>query len=276
MSTATHYTVVQYLPNPLSGERVNVGLIAWKHGRIASRFINDWRRVHSFGGEDIDFIRDFAERVEEAATTEPFLPGVAHGPHLDEERLKKIIGSWMHSIQFSEPRASLKAPDDVLNEMTPVFLRGVRRRAKNWLDRRAVAAMVAHSVRSSVTHVVTKKDLNELIKRNHPIKGKLSRHPFDVVVANGKPLFAAHGLSFQIADTRLLDLETNATAFAITDVRDALPRFPLAVLTLPPTKKSPLFTQAQRIFHGLEADVMESEEEMDKWAAKVAKRTLAP
>ncbi|HKX03423.1 MAG TPA: DUF3037 domain-containing protein [Methylomirabilota bacterium] len=273
MSTATNYTVVHYLPNPLSGERINVGVIAWNEGRIAARFIDDWRRVHSFGGEDVEFIRDFVERVQEAIGSEPMLPGLAAGSQLDEERLKKIVGTWTHSLQFSEPRASLKAPAAVVDEVAPIFLRGSRRRIKTWRDRRAAAALVASSIRSSVTRLVKAKSY-ELVKRNHPIKGKLGRHPFDVVVANGKPLFAAQGLSFQIGDTRLLDLETNATAFAITDVRMALPHFPLAVLTLPPAKKSPLFSQAQRVFHGLSAEVVESEDEMTRWAARVAKRLL--
>jgi hypothetical protein len=248
-------------------------VIAWRDGRIAARFINDWRRAHSFGGEDIDFLRDFAGRVEEATSRELELPGLTVGPQLDEERLKKIVGTWMHSIQFSEPRVSLKQPDDVVNEMTPVFLRTVRHRARTGQDRRAAVALVAHSIRSTLTRIARKKT-GDLVKRNHPIKGKWGRHSFDVVVANGKPLFAAQGLSFQIADSRLLDLETNATAFAISDVRMALPELPLAVLTLPPTRKSALFSQAQRVFHGLDADVVESGEEMDKWAARTAKKTL--
>ncbi len=54
----------------------------------------------------------------------------------------------------------------------------------------------------------------------------------------------------------------------------ARPDFPVAVLTLPPAKKSPLFSQAQRVFHGLEAEVVESEEEMTRWAARTAKKLL--
>jgi len=273
MSTATHYTVVHYLPNPLSGERINVGLIAWNEGRIAARFVDDWRRVHSFGGEDVEFIHDFVERVEEAMLSEPLLPGLADGPQLDEDRLKRIVGTWTHSLQFSEPKASLKSPAAVVDEMAPVFLRRSRRRVKTWRDRRAAAALVASSVRTTVTNLVKTKPA-DLVRRNQLIKGKLGRHQFDVVVANGKPLFAAQGLSFQIGDTRLLDLETNATAFAITDVRRAIPHFPLAVLTLPPQKKSPLFTQAQKVFHGLSADVVESAEEMARWAARTTKKVV--
>src|SRR5262245_19715811 len=109
----TYYTVVQYLPKPLSGERMNVGVIAWADGQIATKFIDDWRRVRSFGGEDIDFVRDFVRRVEEASEDIPSLPGFVHDRAIDEGRLRKFIGDWVNSIQFSEPKASLKPPLEV-------------------------------------------------------------------------------------------------------------------------------------------------------------------
>jgi len=274
VNSPSHYTVVQYLPNPLSGERLNVGLIAWGGGRIAARFIEDWRRVHNFGGEDIEFIRDFARRVEEATDDQSTLAGLGDARRFDEEHLRKIVGTWMHSIQLSEPRTSLKTPTELLDELVPVFLRSVHRRAgKKLRDRRSAAAMVAHSLWACVTQV-TGKAPQDLFKRNHAIKGKLDQHAFDAVIANGRPLFAAHGLSFEIAETRILGLEVDATAFAITDVRAAHPKFPLAVLTLPPIRKSTLFDKAQKVFGGLDAEVVESQEKMDKWATKTAKKTL--
>jgi hypothetical protein len=273
---ATYYTVVQYLPNPLSGERMNVGLIAWSAGRIAARFIDDWRRVQSFGGEDIEFIRDFVRRVSEAAEEhQPMLTGFGDSRRLDEDRLKQIVGSWTHSVQFTEPRTSLKSPEEVLNELGPIFLRPTHRRVNKGRDRRTAAALVAHSVWTSVMQVV-EKPAHELLKRSYPIKGKLDEHPFDVVIANGKPFFAAQGLSFEIADTRTLDKELQATAWAITDVRRGHRDFPLAVLTLPPIGKlgSILFDRAQKVFHGLGATVADSPDDIERWARRLAKKSL--
>jgi hypothetical protein len=271
----TYYTVVQYLPNPLSGERINVGLIAWSNGRIAARFLDDWRRVQNFGGEDIEFIRDFAHRVAEAAEErQPMLTGFGDSRRLDEERLKQIVGSWTHSVQFSEPRSSLKSPEEVLNELGPLFLRAIHRRPQRGRDRRTAAALVAHSVWTSVALVV-ERPAHDLLKRGYPIKGKLDEHPFDVVIANGKPFFAAQGLSFEVGDTRTLDKEFQSTAWAITDVRRGHRDFPLAVLTLPPKGRSVLFDRAQKVLRGLGAQVAESEEDVEKWAKRLAKKTLA-
>jgi DUF3037 family protein len=108
----THYTVVRYLPKPLSGEQINIGVIAWDDEQhVAARFLYDWRRVESFVAEedveeDVGFLRDFARRVG----------------RLDSGCLQRMIKSWTKSIQFSEPKASLKAPDDVLQEIAPIFL----------------------------------------------------------------------------------------------------------------------------------------------------------
>ena len=268
----THYTVVQYFPNPLSGERVNIGVIALGDGQISARFVDDWRRIHSFGGgDDIGFIRDFARRVEVAASGEQDLPSLVTDARLDEDRLKKIIGTWMHSIQFSELRASLTGHRETLDQMAPIFLRR-RRHVARGRTRTSAAALVAHSVFVELDELTQRA--HQLVKRNYPVKGLHEQHAFDVVVANGRPLLAAHGLSFEVSDSRLLDLEVDATAFAISDVHARHRDFPLAVLTLPPHNKSKLFDKAQSLFHALKADVVESEDEINRWAKRTAKRTL--
>ena len=97
------------------------------------------------------------------------------------------------------------------------------------------------------------------MKRNDPIKGQLEQHSFDVVVAN--PFFATQGLSFEVSASRILDLEVDATSFAISDVHAKHHEPPLGVLTLPPPQgKLRLFDKAQSLFHALKADVLESED----------------
>jgi len=50
------------------------------------------------------------------------------------------------------------------------------------------------------------------------MKGQLERHSFDVVLANGDLFFATQGLSFEVSASRILDLEVDVTAVAISDV----------------------------------------------------------
>lgn len=268
----THYTVVHYLPRPLSGERINVGVIAWSGDRIAARFLGDWRRVRTFGAEDIDFLRDFARRVEESAETALSLPGITAGK-LDEAQLRKFIGSWVNSIQFSEPGSSVKSPSEVVEEVAPIFLRKPQRRGRRPRNRR-FAAMFAVQTISAAVRQVTQRSPQEFVHRNQLLRGKLDEHQFDVVVSNGGPLFAAQGLSFELPDTATLSRELEATAWAIDDVRKGKPKLPLGVVALPPRGKSILFKRATKIFAGLGADLM-TDRDLDKWAKQVAKKTLA-
>ena len=41
----SYYSVVQYVPNPMSGERVNVGVIAFDGHAVRTRFLRNWTRA---------------------------------------------------------------------------------------------------------------------------------------------------------------------------------------------------------------------------------------
>jgi len=268
----TQYTVVQYLPNPLSGERINLGLIAWAEGRIACRFVRKWQRVYSFGREDTKFLRDFVGRVEEAASSILDIPGLVE-EKLDEDKLKKIIGSWTSSIQFSEPKSSLKPPDELLNDMATIFLREPKRQVKRGRDKRTAATLAAKRILSVLQEVVG-PDAQQLLKRNHPVRGKFAEYPFDVVGTNGAPFLAAQGLSFEISDTDSLRKDVESTAWWIDDVKMWDSKFPLAVVVIPPTNKSETYVRARKIFKGLDAAV-KTEAEIGRWANSVV-RGLPP
>jgi len=48
-----YYTVVQCVPDPIAGERINIGVIVLGEGRLSCRFVRTWRRVAQFAREDI-------------------------------------------------------------------------------------------------------------------------------------------------------------------------------------------------------------------------------
>jgi len=270
----TRYTVVQYYPNPLSGERINVGLIVWGQGRIACRFVRDWQRVRAFGHEDTKFIRDFARSIEGAASTMPELPGVLDNK-INQAELEKIIGTWINSIQFSEPRSSLLPFEKLMDEIASTFLRETKRQHNRGRDRRVAASIAAQSISSVLQQKYFEVDVDQLVKRNHPIKGKFDQHEFDVAVANGKPFLAVQALSFEIGDRHVLQREVDATAWAIDDVKSRQKEISLAVIALPPLKgkgdNTEMFERAQRIFNGLKAPI-KRENELDQWAKKAVNK----
>src|SRR6266700_2867713 len=59
----TTYTVVQYVPDPIADERLNVGVIAVSGGRARSRFLTNWRRAERFGNASVG-VREARERVQ--------------------------------------------------------------------------------------------------------------------------------------------------------------------------------------------------------------------
>lgn len=261
----TKYAVVQYLPRPLSDEKINVGVVAWREGQIAARFVQNWRRVRAFGREDVEFLRDFASRIISAAGETGALPGFDPDA-INETRLEKIIGSWTRSIQFSEPKSSLKSPSEVLDEISSIFLLDLPKRIKHTRSRREAAALAVQKV----FEVLKERNIDsEMLKRHNKISGHLADHIFDVVVGNGTPFFAAQGLSFEGTDSANLQRDVDATAWAVDDVRRENRQLPLAVLALPPRNESKAFDRAEKIFKGLDADLV-LEAQMGAWATRNA------
>ena len=57
----SHYSIVQYVPDPIADERINVGVIATgENGTVRVRFLGHWQRVHQFGRGDVSFLQEFA------------------------------------------------------------------------------------------------------------------------------------------------------------------------------------------------------------------------
>jgi hypothetical protein len=261
----TKYSVVRYLPNPLSGEMINVGVIAWGEGKIAARFAKDWRRAKAFGREDISFLRDFVEQVEASAQVQQQL--LAFGSNaLDANQLEQFVKDWGNSIQFSELRTSLRSPEEVISEISSVYLPVLPHHSQKGRTRRAAALLALHRV-SQVLFDFRGPEASDLIKKEHGIQGKVDEHQFDVVVANGRPFLAAQGLSFEKSFTRTVQKDVDATAWAIDDVRKTHKHLPVAILALTPGAACPPAERARKIFRALNADMI-SEKQMDGWVKK--------
>lgn len=265
------YTIVQYVPDPLADERMNVGVIVVEGGRIEGRFLRQWNRVRTFGGEDVSFLRDFAERVNRWTPEHPEIPGLAAGARLNEKGLEEIVGRWHNSIQFTPLKASLSSKDQLLDQLTSRYLRHAPRKRTSYRDRRKAAQIAFRELEDAFLPVLSEQS-EATVNRNVLIPGKLDEHRFDVSVENGHPYLAAHGLSFEGPHSKDLDKEIDATAWSIDDVKTANKTLDLAVLVLPPKSvRSKTFLRAVRVFEGLKADVVE-EPEAESWAQEHARR----
>jgi hypothetical protein len=268
------YTVVQYVPDPAAGERINIGVMAWDESGVHARFITDWRRVRAFHGADVPFLRELTKTRAERTSIEPPLP-LHREQTITAAIIENMVGKWSHEVQFTDPRGSLKHAGELLNELAPVFLHENKRRTLRGRTRRAAAGIAVRAISAAVNAEVPKAASN-LVKRDEILSGRFDRHRFDVVLKNGKPLAALHALSFEVGEGEYLEREVDATAWTIDDVRKKFTHLPLAVLILQPTRAThrAKFRKAQRLFRELQADVL-TESNMPVWARHQAREIAA-
>jgi hypothetical protein len=275
----SRYTVIQYVPDPIADERINIGVVAIGETAIHVRFLGQWGRVQQFGQEDITFLRDFARRFQEAIRAMRVLPGLDPVIALTTEQLERMMVGWMNSIQFTSPRASLKSAGALLEEVVQRFLVEPQRRKRGYRDRQTAVAVTTRQIRLALTSQVDNADtVEQLLKRRHALEGSLDRHVYDVVVGNGVAYFAAQALSFELPDLSILKKTLDATAWAVDDVKGQNPDFPIAVMALPPQpgpesypRALEFYERARKVYEGLGAKVL-TEDQLEAWALPLAGR----
>lgn len=261
------YSVVQFVPDPITDERINVGVIAWDGEKIVSRFIDNWRRVQSFGGGNLSFLRDFSRQFQ-MLTSPQLRLALGDNEALDARRLESIIGKWDHGIQFTEPHGSTKNADALLADMASTFLResAFREPAARHRTRRTAASIAAKVLFDMVQHRID-DDASNFVKRNAIIEGSREQHKFDVVLANGKAFAAVHALSFEANEPERLEQAVNATCWLITDVRRKHREMPIGIFVLPPNGPSPTYDRARELFPALRGEII-PENRMQAWARR--------
>lgn len=268
---ANYYTVVHYVPDPATDEKLNVGLIAFGEHEIDAVFLRNWRRAQQFGDGDIDFLKDFARRIAQASDPQLLLPDIGETVSLTPELIREMTGQWINSIQFSEPRASLLPLERITREIGQRLLREPQRRRRRFRDKR-VATRAAEEALERVLEEHGESP-ERYLKRGLVIEGSLDQHTFDIGLANGQALLGVETLSFEGAG-RHMKREVEATAWALDDVHKRVPKLALAVVALPPKSRSDTYRRARHIFEGLSAEVVE-EDDVHDWSSERVPQLIA-
>src|SRR3954471_19980759 len=90
--------VVQYVPDAVMNERINVGVVVLDAGKARALFLSKWQRVRSFAGHDVSFLRELEHESR----------------HWDEPTVRRLASQWTGSIQFTSPRFTLLRPDEAV------------------------------------------------------------------------------------------------------------------------------------------------------------------
>lgn len=166
---SAHYTIVQYVPDPTADERVNFGVITWDDEQALSRFVGDWRRVKAFGGEDVRFLKEFARSISEKTSGALRLPEL--GDEIQLQALKKMVAEWSYSIQFTDPRGSLKNAEALLGEVSGLFLRELPKPVRRHARTRKAAVRIAHDSLFTAIQERAADEVEEIVKRNETVEG---------------------------------------------------------------------------------------------------------
>ena len=273
---ASRYSIVQYVPNPIADERINIGVVAFDDNDVRVQFLNNWSRVQAFGREDIHFLRDFAKRMNFAASEGLLFPGDEPDGSPKHERLKKIARGWINSIQFTEPHGSLDNVENLLEDIAQTYL--VNLVSEKTKRNRQDAARITHSlIRKTLLSYNDRPALKEMLKNDFPVRGSHKKHKFDAVVANGQPYFAAHGISFEVQIPESLQ---DSLSWMIADVKESDSTFPIGIVALPPKQEWPdyeklneMYQKTISTYRSLGAEVL-PENQVQSWASQTIERVV--
>lgn len=240
---STRYTIIQYVPDPVTDERMNIGLVVidGEHRVAAMRFLRHWRRARTFGDEDPKFLQEFVKSLE---IRQRELLGL--GKVWTAEDVTRAVKNWHHSIQFTEFRASLQQPDELADDLAARFLREpMMQAAQEYMVRTDVLKLGARHLRQALRSRFGVSGA-ALVKTRYSLAGRLSTHHFDLVAGNGQPQFAAQAVSLAISDQRQIEKDINSAGWSIQDVKERDDQFPAAIIAIIPSSESVLDGERQQ------------------------------
>lgn len=269
----SYFTIVQYVPDPIMDERINIGVIVVSNGTARCHFLQNWRRVAQFGAENVGFLRDFAKEVIRACSPQLAFQQVSTAVRVDEDSLRNMAANYCNSIQLMPLKGSLLDIDTVLSNSIERYLREPQRLRVQLQTRSAIVRTTVRAIESVLMDTVGNR-AKDLIHVHEEIVGKYQSHMYDISVVNGCVYFAAQALSFQRQDSDDLQRDVRLIAWDIKDVKEKSPDLPIGVFLLPPASSTITYRNAVSMFTDLTAEVV-NEHEVRAWAADKTRRIAA-
>jgi len=263
---STFYSIIQYLPDPIIDERINVGVIVYGDGHIRTKFLKKWKRIEQFGNEDVSFLKDFATRLQKEQHS-------LYSVNIDENILKEMIGSWINCIQFTQPKPSLENADSLLSYLAKRFLHDdfaeASQKGRKGITRGKIINMATKALESHLK-VRFGERARKFLKKKPTIAGYHDRHILDIGLGNKEICFVAEGLLLTPHKTQSLLREIDALKWSVDDIMKKTSDLPLAILMPPPEEVSDLYQNTVDVFMKLGADIVPTDK-IDEMAEKAAK-----
>ncbi len=251
-----HTVVVQYVPDAVVNERINVGVIILHDGRARSLFLENWARVKHFASANVSFLKDIQRESQS----------------WDEATVRRLAEQWTGSVQFTQPRFTLLPPGEALIDSARRYLSDRTSPEQKYRRKTNAVRIVRSRVKEKLTERLGALGRALMKDSSYELKGEHLAYEFDVSVGNGVPYFAAQGLSFEVPVNRRLEKEVSSTAWLINDVLRRTPDLPIGVAVLSPRLESGRewdnFQDASAMFEALGARVVK-ERDVSEWAEEM-------
>lgn len=230
MKAFRHFTIVQYVPDPLADERINIGVIVLDDD-VHYDFLSKWSRAKSFGRIDHSYSRaiQFKEELEELClgmmpATQLSIPEMMPTSKKAVDIVKEMVESWSHVIQFTRLRPSKEPAEVLLARLSDRYLRQSPTKERVGKSKPQVTSAVTAAIRNVIRgsdHLSRKLE----IEHKFPLPGlALPEIPTDFSAnekAEGMETTRASGfsVSFQIADRREIEAQFKDSILKINDIK---------------------------------------------------------
>jgi hypothetical protein len=248
------YSVVQFVPNPTRGERVNLGLL------VGSDETGEWslevvsRKDRARKIDDVGVLPGVVAEIERLAglldkvADSSIPPGSSNKselPDIGEAWLYELAEESANTLQYTKPQPVL-APSvpEALDKLWPLLIVEPEQAQRQAITKQSVVARVK---RLMLDHKLTAENVSQRGTLTTP----RSHGGIDFVIHNGKVTQLAQCWSFQVQDKEQLLTDVKSWAWTIRDMRlnggsvesaerrlGVDPKVPVVVVYAPPASKN--------------------------------------
>lgn len=259
--TLFEYSIVRYVPDPVRGEFVNVGIVltSSEPPYLASRFLprTQTRRLAAVGGKhDLGFLTSLAQEITHSAQT--WQGELDPQPRAwAAESLRRAAQEWGNTIQFS-PLHPVRAerPEKLLGRLFADYVAPGAVRPRQFRDRRWVASTITRGVKSLVRERTGIEPTESVFVHRVPVRGWTGTHRFDVAVKNGTYKHLIASASFELPDRNTIESEVRLTAWKVYDILRFIPEVRVTVAAVGDRVGAASFRSADNVWRSVGAEVV--------------------
>jgi hypothetical protein len=270
-----HISTIQYVPDPIADERINIALVVISDSAARCEVITDWRRVHSFGRRTTEGLKDWV--YEFKSFVEGQRPLLAPS-ELSVQLMTDWSSSWaISSIQISKPQPVMLDFESTLSIYASRVLRlGMRQEGANSNEKSAIISGARRALEFSLAEASNSPYIRSYVKNRVDASGRLERHPIDLgVEIDGNVYTGAYALSFRRSSPQDIERDREGILWKLSDlVNNRLSRISLAVIASPPSDSQ--LEEVHKSFQKLQTSceairvpvVLSSTADVQQWASR--------